>query len=113
MRDVRLTVLADHRPVVFDHDRRVVVDAGLRLFVERHHQHHLVFFRQLLHTPNGGTVIGLGGVVPLGVLLGREVGPEKDLLQAGDLRSLLSGLSDQLLMSSDRLVLGHVRVRLD
>src|SRR5207302_5445163 len=57
VRDVRLTVLADHRPVVFDHDRRVVVDAGWRLFVERHHQHHLVFFRQLLHTPNGGTVI--------------------------------------------------------
>ncbi|TMD12716.1 MAG: TIGR03842 family LLM class F420-dependent oxidoreductase, partial [Chloroflexi bacterium] len=111
--DVRLAVLTQHRAIVLDQHRGVVVDAGLGLFVERHDQRHLVLLRQRLHPPDGWAVVPLGGVVPLGILLGAEVGTKEDLLQAGDLRTLGRGLRDQLLVLFDRFLFGHVRVRLD
>src|SRR2546426_11807325 len=113
VRDVRLAVLAQHRAVVLDEDRGVVVDAGLRLLVERHDQRHLVLLRQRLHPFDGRAVVPLGGVVPLDVLLGAEVGTKEDPLQAGDLRTLGRRFPDQLLVLFDRFLFWHVRVRLD
>ena len=46
--DVGLAVLAEVLAVGVDHGRGVVVDAGLLLLVDGHHDHHLVLLRQLL-----------------------------------------------------------------
>ena len=51
--------------------------------------------RQILHEADGGSVgDGLGEIVPLGGLLGAEVGPVEDLLEADDLGAGFGGLLD-------------------
>jgi hypothetical protein len=113
VRDVSLAVLTQHRAVLLDQHRGVVIDAGLGLLVERDDQCHLVLLRQRLHPLDSRPVVPLGGVVPLGILLGAEIGAEEDLLEAGYLRAFGRRLTDQLLVSYDRFLFGHVRVRLD
>src|SRR6266568_3855508 len=97
VRDVGLAVLAEVAAVRVDHRRGVVVDSRLLLLVHRHHQHHLVLPGQLLHEGDGRPVGDtLGQVVPARLLLGAEVRPVEQLLQAEDLDLLARGPIDQL-----------------
>ena len=113
VRDVGLAVLAQDRAVALDHARGVVVDAGLLLLVPRHDQHDPVLAGHLAHPAHGGPVLGLGRVVPLRILLRAEVGAVEDLLEAHHLGAGASSVRDHLDVLVDRLLLGHVGLRLD
>ena len=112
MRDVGLAVLAEVAAVVVDHGGGVVVDAFLLDFVDGNDEGDVVLPGQVLHQPDGGAVgDGLGEVVPLGGLLGAEVGPVEDLLQADDLGAGFGGLLDVGDVLVDHGLLGGCRAR--
>src|ERR1039458_1903830 len=95
VRDVGLAVLAEEAAVVVDDGGGVVVDACLLDFVDGHDEGNVILLRQILHEADGGSVgDGLGEIVPAGGLLGAEVGPVEDLLEADDLRAGPGGLLD-------------------
>src|SRR5664280_336070 len=95
VRDVALAVLAEEAAVVVDDGGGVVVDACLLDFVDGHDEGNVILLRQILHEADGGSVgDGLGEIVPAGGLLGAEVGPVEDLLEADDLRAGPGGLLD-------------------
>ena len=94
MRDVHLAELAEVAAVGVDHRRRVVVDAGEVLLVDRHDQHDLMLPGDLGHQPGRGAVgHGLGQFVPSRLLLGAEVRAVEQLLQADDLRPRSAALA--------------------
>src|SRR5258708_8944717 len=113
VRDVSLAVLADHRAVALDHARRRVVDTGLLLLIPGHDQHDAVLAGHLAHPADGRPVLRLGRGVPLRVLLGAEIGAVEDLLEAHHLGALARRVRDHLDVLVDRLLLGHVGLRLD
>src|ERR1039457_1550636 len=95
VRDVGLAVLAEEAAVVVDDGGGVVVDACLLDFVDGHDEGNVILLRQILHEADGGSIgDGLGEIVPAGGLLGAEVGPVEDLLEADDLRAGPGGLLD-------------------
>ena len=93
--DVGLAVLAEVGAIVVDDGGGVVVHAFLLDFVDGHDQGDVMLPGQVLHQADGGPVgDGLGEVVPLGGLLGAEVGAVEDLLEADDLGAGFGGLLD-------------------
>ena len=104
-----LAVGAQHAAVGVDHDRTVVVHTADRAFVERDHQRDPELAGQVLHHPRGRSVGNvLGGLIPLRILLGAEVGTVEQLLETDNLRPALRGLADHadVLGDGDALVLG-------
>ena len=93
---MHLAELAEILAVGVDDGGGVVIDARHLLLVDRHHQHHAVFLRQLLHLL-GRRAVGdaLGAAIPFLVLARAEIGLREDLLEAQDLHALLGGLLDQ------------------
>lgn len=112
LRDVRLSVLAEHRAVGVDHRRGVVEDALQLLLEERHDEHHLVLPRELANGLDRGAVVGLRREEPVRLLLRAEGRAEEDLLQARDLGAARGRLLDHLHVLGERLLLGQVCVRL-
>jgi hypothetical protein len=93
LRDVVLPVLAEVAAVGVDDGGGVVVDAVHLALVDGQHDRHAVLLGEVLELlvvgPSGTR---LGEVVPLGRLLGAEVGAVEQLLEAEDLHALLRGL---------------------
>src|ERR1051325_3762270 len=97
VRDVILAIFAEVRAVGVDHGGGVVVDAGRLLLIDRHHDDHVEAARVLLHQLRRRPVGDLlDRVVPARVLLGAEVRPGEDLLEADDLHTFLCSLLDVL-----------------
>jgi len=96
VRNVMLAILAQIAAVGIDYRSGVVVDAGGLFLVDRHHDHHPVPARQLLHQLDGGAVgNALGGLVPARILLGAKIRAGEDFLHAQNLHALGGGLFDQ------------------
>ena len=90
-----LAVLAEVFSIRVDNGCCVVVDAGHVLFVDRHHNDHVVFLRILLHQFRCVAVRNfLGRGIPFPVLAGTEVGLRKYFLETQDLHALLAGILD-------------------
>src|ERR1035441_7459190 len=90
-----LAVLAEEAAIVVDDGGGVVVDACLLDFVDGHDEGNVILPGQILHEADGGSVgDGFGEIVPAGGLLGAEIGPVEDLLEADDLGAGAGGLLD-------------------
>ena len=105
LRDVDLAELAEIAAVGVDHRRRVVVDAGHRLLVDRHDDDHGVLAGEVLHQPGGRAVRNrLGRAVPFRILAWAEIGLGEDLLEAQHLDALLGRLGDERQVRLDHQV---------
>ena len=102
MRDVVLPIFAEILAIGIDNRRSVVVNTFEVFFVNRNDDGHAVLLGDLLEQPGGGAVGDLlGGVVPLGLLLGAEVGRVEHLLQAQHLHAGLGfSIASRLIFSS-------------
>src|SRR5918993_762398 len=91
-----LAVLAEIPAVRVDDRRRVVVDAGHLFFINRHHHDHAVLLRDLLHQADRRTIRdSFDHLVPAALLLGAEIGPVEELLQAQELHAAAPCLLDE------------------
>ena len=95
VRQVVFAVRAEERAIGVEDRGGVVVDAGLRAFVERHYDDHIVLLGILGQAIAGGAGHGLCRLVPARVLAGAEVWTVEDLLQAEDLHASLASLFDE------------------
>src|SRR5579862_1264425 len=92
MRDMRLAVFSQVPASPIDDGRSVVVHALILDLIDGHHQRHSQLFGEIPHQTNRWAVgYRLGGIVPACALLGTEIRSVKNLLEAGDLCSLISG----------------------
>src|SRR5882762_7346225 len=105
MRNVVLAVFAEIAAVGVDDRGGVEVDAGHLDLVDRDDEHHLMFFRELLHQRDRGAVRdALGQFIPASLLFGAEVGAVEKLLQAEDPHLFLCGIGDQALVLGDHFL---------
>ena len=96
LRNVVLAVLAEVRAVGVDHGGGVVVHAVHLALVDRHDDRHAVLLREVLDQARRRAVgHGLGEVVPACRLLGAEVRPVEQLLEAEDLHLLARRFLDE------------------
>ena len=110
VRDVHFSEFAEVGAVGVDHRGGVVVNTRQFFLVNRHDQHHRMLLRELGHQLDRGTIgDALGEVVPLGFLLGAEVGSIKKLLQANDLSPFARGLRNEVDMLIDHRLLDQGR----
>ncbi len=93
--NVMLAILAQVRAVGVDDDGRVIEDALLFHFVDRHHEDHVRLAREILHQLRGrpGNRFGVGEV--LGVLHLAEVRSVEEFLEAEHLGASIGGLTGQ------------------
>src|SRR5262245_38589031 len=99
LRDVNFAEFAEIGAVGVDHGRRVVIQAGLFLLVDRNHKHYAVLLGDRGHPLCGRAFSStLGRLVPFRLLLGTEIGAIKQLLQAHDVRTAAGGLGDERLV---------------
>src|SRR5882762_8022016 len=105
MRNVVLAVFAEIAAVGVDDCGGVEVDAGHLDLVHWDDEHHLMFFRELLHQRDRGAVRdAFGQFIPASLLFGAEVGAVEKLLQAEDLHLFLCGIGDQALVLGDHFL---------
>src|SRR5262249_6334753 len=119
MRYVSLAILSKVSSIRIYHRRGIVVNAGHFFFVDRNDHRHPMLARELAHELRRRPIrYALYEVVPVRVLLGREVRTIEELLQADDLTSLTSRVLNhrdvfvdhRLLYCGDRAV-GRFNVR--
>ena len=104
-----LAILTEKGAVRVDHRGGIVVDAGDRHFIHRHHEHDGQFARQILHQVRRRPVGNrLGRGIPLRILFGAEVWAVEELLQAYDLRAARRGFPNELDVFLDRTRLVHL-----
>src|SRR5215208_4424771 len=95
--NVVLAILAEILPVRIDHRGGVVIDAGDLFFIDRHDDHHAVFFGDFLHQPHGWTIGNpFHRFVPARLLFGAKVRRREDLLHADYLHTLFGSLFDKV-----------------
>src|SRR5450631_4040000 len=95
VRDVMLAIFAKIAAVGVDDSGGVEIHSRHLFFVNRNHNHHAVFGRDLLHETYRGTIrYPFGEFVPARILLRTKIGPIEKFLQAKDLRFLARGLLD-------------------